>query len=294
MRYELTDLKLFLAIAEARSLSAGASSLHITASSASYRIKNLEQALGTYLFLRSARGMDLTPAGEVLARHVRGLLAGVERMHDEVGRFSAGLKGQIRILANSSSLNGFIVPAVSGFLVSNPNVNIDLEERASATIPAAIAAGEADIGVLAGTVEASGVDVLRYAVDTLILVVPVNHPLAREKEVRFGAALDFDFICMEKHSSNFLFLREVAQRAGKNPNVRIHAHSFEAVLTLVTEGVGIALVPESVAAASLREGKVTKVGLLEPWALRELNLILKSGEQLPSFTAAFIQFLMSE
>jgi DNA-binding transcriptional LysR family regulator len=294
MRYELTDLKLFLAIAEARSLSAGASSLHITASSASYRIKNLEQALGTYLFLRSARGMDLTPAGEVLARHVRGLLAGVERMHDEVGRFSAGLKGQIRILANSSSLNGFIVPAVSGFLVSNPNVNIDLEERASAMIPAAIAAGEADIGVLAGTVEASGVDVLRYAVDTLILVVPVNHPLAREKEVRFGAALDFDFICMEKHSSNFLFLREVAQRAGKNPNVRIHAHSFEAVLTLVTEGVGIALVPESVAAASLREGKVTKVGLLEPWALRELNLILKSGEQLPSFTAAFIQFLMSE
>ncbi|MFC7518148.1 LysR family transcriptional regulator [Herbaspirillum sp. GCM10030257] len=294
MRYELTDLKLFLAIAEARSLSAGASSLHITASSASYRIKNLEQALGTYLFLRSARGMDLTPAGEVLARHVRGLLAGVERMHDEVGRFSAGLKGQIRILANSSSLNGFIIPAVSGFLVSNPNVNIDLEERASAMIPAAIAAGEADIGVLAGSVDASGVDVLRYAVDTLILVVPVNHPLAREKEVRFGAALDFDFICMEKHSSNFLFLREVAQRAGKNPNVRIHAHSFEAVLALVAGGVGIALVPESVAAASLREGKVTKIGLLEPWALRELNLILKSGEQLPSFTAAFIQFLMSE
>ena len=294
MRYELTDLKLFLAIAEAQSLSAGASSLHITASSASYRIKNLEQALGTYLFLRSARGMDLTPAGEVLARHVRGLLAGVERMHDEVGRFSAGLKGQIRILANSSSLNGFIIPAVSGFLVSNPNVNIDLEERASATIPAAIAAGEADIGVLAGSVEASGVDVLRYAVDTLILVVPVNHPLAREKEVRFGAALDFDFICMEKHSSNFLFLREVAQRAGKNPNVRIHAHSFEAVLTLVAGGVGIALVPESVAVTALREDKVTRVGLLEPWALRELNLILKSGEQLPSFTAAFIQFLMSE
>jgi DNA-binding transcriptional LysR family regulator len=294
MRYELTDLKLFLAIADARNLSAGASSLHITASSASYRIKNLEQALSTHLFLRSARGMDLTPAGEVLARHVRGLLAGVERMHDEVGRFSAGLRGQIRILANSSSLNGFIIPAVSGFLVSNPNVNIDLEERASAMIPAAIAAGEADIGVLAGSVEASGVDVLRYAVDTLILVVPVSHPLAQEKEVRFGAALDFDFICMDKHSSNFLFLREVAQRAGKNPNVRIHAHSFEAVLTLVAEGVGIALVPESVAVASLREGKVTKIGLLEPWALRELNLILKSGEQLPSFTAAFVQFLMSE
>lgn len=294
MRYELTDLKLFLAIADARNLSAGASSLHITASSASYRIKNLEQALGTHLFLRTARGMELTPAGEALARHVRGLLAGVERMHDEVGRFSAGLRGQIRMLANSSSLNGFIIPAVSRFLVSNPNVNIDLEERTSATIPAAIAAGEADIGVLAGAVEASGVEVLRYAVDTLILAVPFSHPLAREKDIRFGAALDFDFICMDKNSSNFLFLREVAQRAGKNPNVRIHAHSFEAVLTLVAEGVGIALVPESVAVASLHEGKVAKVGLLEPWALRELNLILKSDGRLPSFTAAFVQFLLAD
>lgn len=294
MRYELTDLKLFLAIADAKNLSTGASALHITASSASYRLKNLEQALGTYLFLRTTRGMELTPAGETLARHVRSLLAGVERMHDEVGRFSAGLKGQIRLLANSSSLNGFIIPAVSRFLVDNPHVNIDLEERTSTTIPAAVAAGEADIGVLAGPVEADGVEIFRYAVDMLTLVVPVNHPLAKESKVKFGAALDLDFICMDKHSSNFLFLKEVALRAGKNPNVRIHAHSFEAVLTLVEEGVGVALVPESVASSALYEGKIAKVGLLEPWALRELNLVLQADVRLPSFTAAFVQFLLDE
>jgi DNA-binding transcriptional LysR family regulator len=294
MRYELTDLKLFLAIADARNLSAGASSLHITASSASYRLKNLEQALGIHLFLRSARGMEMTPAGETLARHVRGLLAGIERMHDEVGRFSGGLKGQIRVLANSSSLNGFIIPAVSRFLVDNPNINIDLEERRSDNIPAAIAAGEADIGVLAGAVEATGVEVLPYALDKLIIVVPPKHPLAQEREIRFGAALDFDFICVDKNSSNYAFFKEISQRAGRNPNVRMHAHSFEAVIALVADGVGIALVPLSVAAARIRERKVAKVGLLEPWALRELHLVLKAGEQLPSFTAAFVQFLLSD
>jgi DNA-binding transcriptional LysR family regulator len=294
MRYELTDLKLFLAIAEARNLSAGASNVHITASSASYRLKNLEQALGTQLFLRTARGMDLTPAGETLARHVRGLLLGVERMHDEVGRFSSGLKGQIRLLANSSSLNGFIIPAVSRFLVDNPHVNIDLAERASKVIPAAIAAGEADIGVLAGAVEADGVEVLSYAVDTLILVVPTDHLLCREQEIRFAAALDFDFVSIDRNSSNFVFLRETAQRAGRNANVRIHAHSFDAVLALVSEGVGIALVPQSVAAEAIRARKVAQVRLREPWALRELNLVLQAGQQLPSYTAAFVQFLLND
>ena len=66
MRYELSDLRLFLEIAQARSLTAGAAAVFITPSAASYRLKNLEQALGTALFERTPRGMDPTPAGEAM------------------------------------------------------------------------------------------------------------------------------------------------------------------------------------------------------------------------------------
>lgn len=294
MRYELTDLRLFQAIAEAQNLSSGASAIHITASAASYRLKNLEHAMGTPLFVRNARGMELTPAGQTLLAHVRELLQGVERMHGEVGRFSAGLKGHIRLLANSSSLNGFIIPSVSRFLAANPDVNIDLEERASQAIPAAVAAQEADIGILAGDIDAGGVRAERYAVDELVLAVPPDHPLARQAELRFGAALEFDFVCMSRGSSNFLFLRDMAQRAGKSPNVRLHAHSFEAALSLVEAGVGVALVPRSVAAQALREARVAGVRLAEPWARRELNLIVRAERKLPSFTAAFVRFLLDD
>lgn len=77
MRYELTDLKLFMEIAAAGSLSRSASAVHITASSASYRLKNLEQVLGTPLFDRTPRGMSLTQAGEAMLGHVRELFEGV-------------------------------------------------------------------------------------------------------------------------------------------------------------------------------------------------------------------------
>ncbi|AOZ01883.1 LysR family transcriptional regulator [Cupriavidus sp. USMAHM13] len=298
MRYELTDLRLFQAIAQAQSLSNGAAAVHITASAASYRLKNLEHALGTPLFVRSARGMELTPAGETLLVHVRELLLGVERMHGEVGRFSSGLRGHIKLLANSSSLNGFIIPSVSRFLSAHPEVNIDLEERASEAILAAVAAQEADIGILAAAVDTPGVRASRYAVDELILAVPPGHPLLRlpglAAGIRFGAALEFDFVCMSRASSNYLFLREMAQREGRSPNVRLHAHGFEAVLALVEAGVGLALVPRSVAAEALAQACVGAVPLAEPWARRELSLIVRADGRLPAFAAAFAQFLLDD
>lgn len=294
MRYELTDLRLFMAIAQAKNLSTGATAVHITASSASYRLKNLEHALGTSMFVRNARGMELTPAGEAVLTHVRELFEGVERMHEDVGRFTSGLKGHVRLTANSSALNGFITPSLGRFLVLNPYVDADIEERQSETIPAAVLARETDIGIFAGETDVAGLEVHRYALDQLVVVVPSNHPLAREGEIKLGAALDFDFVCMNRSSSNFLFLRDMAQKAGRHLRVRLHTHSFEAVLSLVEAGVGVALVPRSVVAVSPEPRGISMLPLVEPWAVRELNLAVRADARLPTFAKAFMQFLLDD
>jgi len=292
MRYELTDLKLFLEIAQARNLSSGASAVHITASSASYRLKNLEQALGTSLFTRTARGMDLTAAGEAVLRHVRVLFERIERMQGDVSQFVSGLKGHVRLAANSSALNGFATASIGRFLVLNPNVEADIEERQSETIPTAVLAHEVDIGIFAGPTEVAGLEVHRYAIDRLMIVAPSAHPLAKEREVRLGAVLELDFVCMNRSSSNFLFLRDMAQKTGRPLRARLHAHSFEAVLSLVAAELGVALVPTSVLTA-LPAG-VSAIPLAEPWAKRELNLAIRSDHCLPSFAKALVQFLLED
>ena len=294
MRYELTDLRLFLAIAQARNLSIGAAAVHITASSASYRLKNFEHALGTPMFVRNARGMALTPAGETVLAHVRELFEGVERMHEEVGRFTSGLKGHVRLMANSSALNGFATASLGRFLVLNPLIDADIEERQSETIPAAVLAREADIGIFAGPTDVTGLEVHRYAFDQLVIAVPSSHPLARESEIKLGAALDFDLVCMNRSSSNFLFLRDMALKTGRNLRVRMHAHSFDAVLALVGAGVGVALVPQSVVSAASGLHGVAMLRLVEPWAVRELHLAVRSDARLPTFAKAFRQFLLDD
>ncbi|HRO59731.1 MAG TPA: LysR family transcriptional regulator [Burkholderiaceae bacterium] len=294
MRYELTDLRLFMAIAQAGNLSTGASQVHITASSASYRLKNLEHALGTPLFTRSARGMELTPAGEAVLAHVRELFEGIERMHGDVSGFTTGLKGHLRLMVNSSARSGLIMPALGRFLILHPDVDIDIEERPSDAIPPAIAARETDVGIFAGPTLHPGIDVHPYALDRLVLVSPADHPLAREREIRFGAALEFDFVCMSRSSSNFLFLRDVAQKTGGPLRARVHAHSFEGVLSLVDAGVGVALVPLSVVDASPNPRGISTIALAEPWAIRELNLAVRKDDRLPFFTRAFVQFMLED
>ncbi|GAB1576580.1 LysR family transcriptional regulator [Bordetella petrii] len=293
MRYELTDLRLFLAIAEARNLSGGAEAMHLTASSASYRLKNLELAMGVPLFKREARGMELTAEGEFVLKHVRNLLAGVERMHGEVSGFASGLKGSVKLFANSSSLNGFIVPSLSRFLSARPNVNILLEERPSNTIEAAIAGHEADIGIFAGQAESEGVNATRFAVDELIIAAPPGHPIAESPTVRFPAVLDLDFVCMSRASSNYVFLRDMAKLAGKAPTIRIHVHTFDAVLSMVHAGVGVALVPRSVAAPALQEQRIAAVALREPWARRELTLVTQAGTP-PPFVEQVAGYLLDD
>src|SRR5690554_3515652 len=124
--------------------------MHLTASSASYRLKNLEYAVGCSLFLRTPKGMSLTPAGEVLSRHAKKLFFDVQAMHAEISSYSNNLRGSIRLLVNSSLLNSFIIPSLARFLTANTNINIDLKEQESPTISQSIEEGLADIGVGAG------------------------------------------------------------------------------------------------------------------------------------------------
>ena len=294
MRYELTDLRLFLAIAQAKNLSTAASTVHITASSASYRLKNLEQALGTPMFTRTARGMELTAAGEAALAHVRELFESVERMHGDIGRFTAGLKGHVRLFANSSALNGFATESVGRFLVLNPDVNAEVEERQSETIAASVLAHEADVGIFAGPTSVSGLRAHRYALDRLVIVAPADHPLSRSEEIKLGRALEFDFVCMSRTSSNFLFLRDMAQKLGRSLRARLHAHSFDAVLALVKQGVGVALVPRSVVLASNLSESLSIVTLAEEWSVRELTLVVREDARLPGFTQEFVQFLLDD
>jgi DNA-binding transcriptional LysR family regulator len=290
LRYELTDLKLFLAVAESESLSAGASVIHISAPSASYRLKNLEQAVGAALFVRGPKGMSLTPAGRVLLTHVRTVLSAIEHMQGDVARFGNGVKGHIRVVANSSCMEG-LTSALGRYLVTHPNIDVELEERLSVDIVKAVVEKSADIGLLAGEVMSDKLSSLAYGEDELILVTPVAHPLSAQSSVSFEEALDAEFITLSKRSSNTQYLVQMAQRVGRGLKVRVNVHSFPVVLRLVEENVGVSVVPQSVAVRAIQAGRIAGIQLSEPWAKRKQSVVAIDFETLPDFVREFVEYL---
>lgn len=292
MRYDLTDLKLFRAIAESESLSAGAAQIYLSPGSASYRLKNLERTVGTALFLRTPKGMELTPAGAHLLKHVARVFADLECMHSEMSSFAKGMRGSIRLFANSSSLNGFLPRDLAAFLVANDQVNIELEEHNSDDIVLAVSDGIASIGIMASEIESGSLQVFPYAEDDLVVVVPEGHPLSGRAAIRFDEALGYDFVCMHRTTSNFQFLSTTAARLGKHLRVRIHAQNFATVLQLVASDVGVALVPRSVIGNAASENSCIAIPLLDEWAHRKLKIVVRDIAGSPGFLKSLVDHLL--
>ena len=180
MHYDLTDLRLFVAIAEEGNLTRGAARAFLAPSSASHRLQRLEAALGAQLFERQARGVQLTRAGETLLRNARQVLAALEQMHANLSPFASGIRGHVSLWANTHATHTFLPDDLASFLRQHPQVSVTLEERTSGDIALAVAHGEIELGVLAdsSTIDASSVDLLSYRRDRLVLITPQDPALA--------------------------------------------------------------------------------------------------------------------
>ena len=291
MRYDLMDLRLFIAIAEARNLTRGAARAHLAPSSASHRLRQLEDALGAPLFERQPRGLALTRAGEALLRNARQVFARIEQMHADLFPYAAGIRGHVSLWANTHATHSFLPHDLAGFLKRHLQVSVSLEERTSAEIALAVASGEVEVGVLADAGSGAGVELMAYRRDRLVLIVPSGHALAARARVRFADVLDEAFVMLHAGSAIHTFIMNVAAALGRHLDVRIQVRSFEAVCRMVGAGVGIGLVPRSAASGmGLREPPVI-VEMEEAWAQRGLQVCVRQGGVLSGFAAALVDWL---
>ena len=290
--YDLTDLRLFVAMAEERNLTRGAARAFLAPSSASHRLRRLEDALQTPLFDRQPRGLEPTRAGEALLRHARQVFACIEQMHAELSPYASGIRGQVSLWANTHATHSYLPDDLAGFHKRHPQVSVSLEERTSTEIAMAVAHGEIDVGVLADAgAQGAGVVLWPYRQDRLVLIVPQGHVLAQRASVAFAEVLDQAFVMLHSGSAIHTFTMNAAAALGRHLDVRIQVRSFEAVCRMVGAGVGIGLVPRSaVPRAGLSEPPVV-VALDEAWAQRDLQVCVRQGVELSGFASALVQHL---
>lgn len=294
MQFDFVDLRLFVYIAEEKSLTRAAVRAHMSLPAASMRIKNLEQSIGSPLLDRSSQGISLRPSGEAFLHHARQVLSQVEMLRADLQEYASGIKGHVRILANTTAITEFLPDVLRSFLVSHPDVNIDLREKLSNEIVRAVSNGTTDIGIVAGTVGTDGLHVVPYHNDRLVLAVAESHPLAARDEIAFEETIEYNYIALHEGSAIHSFLNREAGELNKQLKIRIQVSSFEAVCRMIEANVGIGILPESAAKRHAKKLPIKLIRLSDVWAIRNLLICVRSLESLPYFAKELIELLVED
>jgi molybdate transport repressor ModE-like protein len=291
MRFDLADLSLFRHVVEAGSITHGAERANLALAAASTRIRNMEDAIGAPLLVRARSGVTLTQAGRTLLQHARTILSQAERLREDLGAYAGGLAGQVRVLSNTNALTEFLPEALSSFLAAHPNVSIDLEERLSDEIVGLIAEGVGDIGIVAGTVDASRLTTYPFRSDRFVLVVARDHALARRSKIAFSEVLDHDFIGLDRSSALQRFLASKANLVGRPLRLRVQLRSFDAVCRLVECNVGVGIVPATTARRAAKAMAIKAVELTDAWAPRDLTICIRDLAALPPYARQLVEHM---
>ncbi|MFC7517842.1 LysR family transcriptional regulator [Herbaspirillum sp. GCM10030257] len=294
LHFDLIDMRLFVNIAETNSLTRGAERSHMSLPSASTRIKNFEDHLGTKLLHRANQGVTLTPPGQAFLHHSRLILQQIEHLRRDLQEYVEGLRGHVRIWANTTAMSEHLPQVLSAFLAKNPDVSIDLRERLSHDIVLAVSEGKADIGIVAGNVRTEGLEVIPYHKDHLVLAVPAGHPLADRTNVFMEDTIEFDHVGLSEASAIHTFLNQAVSAVHRTLKIRIQVGSFEAICRMAEAGVGIGVLPGSVAKRCSKTSNFVTVPLADPWAERQLQICVRSFSLLPAFGRDLIQMLVTD
>lgn len=291
MRFDLTDLRLFLHVCEAGSITGGAERAYMTLQSASERIRGMEEELGVPLLQRAKRGTRATEAGRALEHHARVVLQQIDHMRGELQQFGAGLRGHIRLLSNTAALSEYLPDALAEYLPRHPKLSVSVEERSSQEIVHAIRGKTADFGIVADSVGLDGLEQMPFREDWLIAVAAVDHSLAARERVAFAELVDADFIGMTDGSALQVHLADQAKALGKRIDYRVQLKSFDAICRLIERGVGIGIVSRHAALRAQQTMQIRLIELTDPWAHRRLTICARSFDELPKYTREFIAFL---
>lgn len=292
IRADTVTFALFVLVCELRSVSRAAAASNLAVSAASRRLANLESALQTQLLTRRSHGVEPTPEGLTVLNYARDVLRLGDELERSLKEYRSGVRGRVRISASSSALVRRLAADLASFGRENPDIVIDLEERATSPTVEALLLKEVDIGVVVEGALPKGLEIFPYTTDRLCVVLPRRHPLAQNERLDLETLIDEDFVALDNSTAVYRALSGYARERGRDFRIRVQVRSFESMGHMISHGLGIGIMPEH-AVTPLADALDLRVEPLdEPFANRSLVLIIRSGEVLAVPTARLIEHLI--
>ncbi|UHL66020.1 LysR family transcriptional regulator [Paralcaligenes sp. KSB-10] len=246
-------LRYFVAVAEELNFSRAARRLHISQPPLSYAIKQLEEAIQVQLLVRTSRQVELTAAGRVLYNEALFLLRKNADVQKLIQRIDAGLHGQIKIGFVGSMLYRRLSDVLKLFQKHYPDIEHVLLELNSAEQIELIEHGGLDLGFIHANPVPATMSRLDLVSEPFAICLPDTHPLAGEAYIDLNELAQDDFIFFSRSFSPSYYetLLSMCLHAGFFPKVKNEARHWLSVASLVSQGMGVSIVPECLSRSGL-------------------------------------------
>lgn len=254
----------FCVVAEELHFGRAAIRLSISQPPLSRQIKQLEEWVGTPLFVRSTRAVTLTAAGVVMYQQARRICADLDYMVQSTRQIARGDAGSLSIGITPSAANSPLVESLHLFRSNRPTIELDLREMDSVNMTAALLARELDVALMRPIVQSDKIRSMTVYEEPIGLVSRVDHVFARET-VTLKEIARYPLISYEESASPYFaeMVQGIFAREKITPNI-VQKSRLPSILTLVEAGVGVAIAPASMArarAASLTWSSISAINL---------------------------------
>ena len=288
---EIRQLKAFLAIAEAKTFTAGARQVNITQAAISMQIRQLEDSVGLPLFTRTPRRVILTEAGEMLLGRARRILREHDAAVAEIAEIAGAEHGRLRIGSASAMFATAQLPGILERLKKAfPNAEITVSSGTSQILVDKIQHGDIDIAFVSLPVETSNILTDLLFSDEIVAIANPQHPLAKEKYISAAQLAGEQLILGEKGGNTRRMIDDFFAAANVRPNVVMELSRQEAINKMVENKMGVGIAGAKNVSAEIREKRLVS-WLIEGAEIRwDLGLARLRGGYFSPIGKAFVEF----
>lgn len=291
---QIETLKIFCDVIETQSFSKAASLNYISQSAVSQQIRGLEEKYDRKLIERGKRSLAPTQAGQVLYLGAKELLEKFRVVESRLQVLSNAIAGTVRVATIYSVGLHELPPYLSAFLKRYPAANIHLEYGRANKIYDDVAANTVDLGIVAYPVRRSGLEILPFREDQLVVVVHPDHPLARFKKIEVKKLSRQRFVAFEKDVPTRRAIDRMLRRQGVSVEIVMEFDNVETIKRAVEIAAGLSIVPVRTIESEVQAGSLRSIEFARGGITRQLGILIKKGKERTQVMEKFIALLQGK
>ena len=291
---QVESLKVFCDVVESKSFSKAAVLNFISQSAVSQQIRSLEERYDQKLIERGKRNLTPTHAGQILYEVAKDVTARLEEMEHRLQKLSKSVGGTVRVATIYSVGLHELHPYLTGFMRLYPGVRLRVEYNRASRIYDDVVGNAIDIGIVAYPARRSGVEILPFRSDELVLVCPVHHPFAGFKKVEIRKLTGQPFIAFDRDVPTRRAIDRILREHDARVNVVMEFDNIETIKRAIEIESGVSILPMMTVEREVTLGTLAAVRFVKYSYSRPLGILVKRGREIPSAMQRFLDVLLGE